>query len=560
MAVVSGFERIVGTSVLTATEIAGAYAAIAGLPTISRTDVVASSASVTTSLLVPLGAVVTQAVARVVAAAPGTTTIGGIAGVRASAGEPDALTSELVVDFGTLRTVSALAAPSGVSITKITPWIGTKFDGRVILTPSSGSAVTFTELQTERLLVAMATNITPAQLAADGLVTTMTPPADLELGVAGTRVWFRAGPVPDGFSAEVDITTAVQAGVDAATIADPNGNIAVPLALTARVPGDLALSLPEQPRFLRTHTVDFPGPTAPPVPFAEEGVADSVLPLPADAPTWTVHRVVATVAVRDPGPQRVLPPDGPPISTEADLLLDADRRLVVRLPRAILARFERLAGIRLLLAPQADGIELGGALSVGTASEPGEAVPNATFTPVSLPAGPRAWASLLLAQPVDLAKIAGPAPAGELWVGLGVTRGAARLSLADSTVMPVAERASVRRIAPNGLSKPLSVVNRPRSEPADPPVPVAADSAALRVIGIAPAAFPIEVAALDVPAGSGSVGGTVRAVGLGGVTSVTLDPVGSRPSLAVRVTTTAATAVTLGPVVVAYIEPSGSQS
>ena len=553
MAIVSGTELIVGTPVLTATEITGTYFAFLGLPTISRTDVVASSSSVSTSLLIPLGVVLTQVRVHIEAGAPGATSIGGIATVRASAGEPDTVTSELVLDFGTLRTVSALAVPTGVSISKITPWVGTKFDGTVTLSPSSGSAVTFTELQTERLLVDLTGNISPDVLASDGLVTTMTPPADLEVTVAGSRVWFRAGPVPAGFTNDVDITAAAQAAVDAATVGDQDGNVVVLVALTARVPGDLDLSLPEEPRFLRTHVVAFPGQTVP-VPFVEEGVTDVALPLPSDAATWTIHRVVATAVPRDPGSHRVLPPDGPPISSEADLLLDPDRRLVARLPRSALIRFERLVGIRLLLAPEAGGIEIGGSLFTGTTELPGEAVANASLTPVAIPAGTPAWASLLLAQPVDLGKSAKPSPDDHFWITIAVTRGSARLALADSDAMVDDSRAVLRRIAPNGLAKPLSVAYRPRAHPADAPVPVSGDTAALRMIGIAPAAAPVDVVTMDVPAADGSVAGTLRAPGSGGTVVITLDPVGPRDPLTLRLTATAATAVTLGPVVVAYTE------
>src|SRR3954471_18669865 len=91
--------------VLTATEIYGGYIGYYFLPTVSLTDVAASSGEVVTSLVVPLGAVVTRAVLRVGATAPGTTTVGGIATVRAASGEPDSSSAQLVVDFGTLRTV-----------------------------------------------------------------------------------------------------------------------------------------------------------------------------------------------------------------------------------------------------------------------------------------------------------------------------------------------------------------------------------------------------------------------------------------------------------------------
>lgn len=564
MVIAAGTDRIRATEVLTPFEIAGGYAAREILPSISRSDAVASSGSVTMTLSVPLGAVLTQVVAHLEAGAPGTTAIGGIAAVRASAGSPEAPTSEAVIDFGAMRTVSALSAP--VSISSITPWVGTRFDGAVTLVhdlirPGGDDVVTFTELQTERLLVGLDGNISPAALAAAGLVTTTTPPADLELTVAGSRVWFRSGPVPAGFTQDVDLTTATQAAVDAATVADANGDVAVPLALTARVPGDLRLTIPSAPGFLRTHLVDFPGPTVP-VPFGEEGIADVAIPLPADAVDWVVHRVVVTAVPRDPGPQRVLPPAGPPITAEAELLLDADRRLVVRLPRSALGRFERLAGIRLLIAPQAGGIEIGGSLLTGTGALPGAAVPDATLTPVAVPAGPPAWTSVLWAQPVELGKAAKPAPDDAFWVAISVSRGSARLGLADGPAMPEPDRAVLRRVAPNGLVKPLSAAYRPRANPGDAAVPVAGDTLALRLVGVAPPAAPIELVAPDVaPAGSGPpAGSTVRTPGLAGSSVLSLDPVGPRSPLLVRLTATAATTVTLGPVIVAYTEAGAAGS
>jgi len=547
MSVFAGSEAF-SRGVLTATEISGTYIDFGGLPTISRIDAEVSSSEVLTILLVPLGAVVTRAVARLTASAPGTTSLGGIATVRASAGEPDARSSQLVVDFGTLRTVSALAAPA--SISKVTPWAGTKFDGTITPTPASGSAVTFTELQTERLLVDLAAGQLPSAVAADGLVTTTTPPADLELTVGGARFWFRAGPAPAGFAEDVDITAAVQGVVDAATAGDRHGNVAVRVTLAARVPGKLGLAMPEEPRFLRTHVVSFP-PATTTVIFDEEGVAGLALPLPPEAKDWTIHRVIATAVPSDPGPERVLPPDQPVISTEAELVLDSDRRLVARLPPAPLGRFERVAGVRILLSPQAEGVEIGGTLLTGTADAPGEPVADAGLAPVSLNAGPPAWVTLRLPRPIDLAKVRQPAPGDHLWVSIAVTRGAARLALASPSGMAEQDRALLRRVGPNGIPHPLSTALRQRAEASRPPEPIAADTAALRVIGTAPVAAPVPVVEADVAGG-----GTVRQPGLAGSVAITLDPAGKRSPLQLRFTATAANEVTVGPVVVAYTDPS----
>jgi hypothetical protein len=537
--------------VLTATEISGSYIGFYYLPTISLTDIAASSGEVVTRLVVPVGAVVTRAVVEVGASAPGTTVIGGIATVRAASGEPDTPSAQLVVDFGTLRTVSALEAPA--SIAKLTPWVGTKFDGTVVLNPTSGTTVTFTELQTERLLVDLASAQSPSALAEDGLVTTTTPPADLELTVGGARVWFRAGPVPEGFTEDVDITAAVQAQVDATTDDDAEGNASVSVTLTARVPGSLSLTLPEELRFLRTHPVSFPGATTTIV-FDEEGIVDVPLPLPdpsAGSTGLTIHRVVATALPTDPGPERVLPPDRPVVSTEAELVLDPARRLVVRLPRGPLGSFERLVGVRLLMAPQADGIEVGGGLLTGTANEPRSPVPDAAFTPVSLPPGPQAWVTMRLPQPVVVGKLLPPAPDDHLWVSIGVPRGSALLALADPAGTASDDRALLRRVGANGLTRPLSTAHHQRTTSGEIPDPVAADTIALRVVGIPPAAAPVPVVTIDAVGG-----GTTTQPGLAGSLAITLTPAQVRSPLQLRLTATAATSVTVGPVVVAYTDSS----
>ena len=495
-----------------------------------------SSGEVVVDLAVPLGAVVTQVNATVTADAPGRTNIGGIATVRASAGEPASSSTELVVDFGTLRTVSSIEVPGTATVSTITPWIGTKFDGVVTIVASGW--VDFQEVQTERLLVNLSSSVSPATMAADGKVTTTTPPSDLELMVGATRAWLRPGSAPAGFTETVDITTAVQAAVDAGTPLDDAGNVSVRLVLKARVPGDIGLAIGET-RYLRTHTVDFPGPTTT-VRFDEEGRQLAPLPLPTGHETWLVHQVLATVAAEDTGPRRVLRPIGPTPSSTAELMLDADRRLCVRLPDAALDRLRLLHGIRLLLTPGPTGIELGGSLLGGTATEPGEPVPDVVLGPVSVaPASEPAWASLLFGQPVA------PLVGETTWIALSVVRGEAIVALAQPAALAT-EDALLRRIAPNGVAQVPSTAVLERLSISDPAVPVRTDLLAVRVVGEAPDDAPIALVETDLE--GGAVVGIVSAATI----SLALEPPQPRDPLSIQLTATGPTNVTVGPVVVAY--------
>ena len=476
-----------------------------------------SSGEVVVDLAVPVGAVVTQVNATVTADAPGRTNIGGIATVRASAGDPTSASTELVVDFGTLRTASSIDVPGTAAVSKVMPWIGTKFDGTVTLI-GTGGWVDFQELQTERLLVKMSSSVSPATMATDGKVTTTTPPSDLELMVGATRAWLRPGPAPDGFTETIDITTAVQAAVDAGTPLDDVGNVSVRLVLKARVPGDISLAIGET-RYLRTHTVDFPGQTTT-VRFDEEGRQAVALPLPEGHETWLVHQVLATIAAEDTGPRRVLPPTGPTPSSTAELVLDADRRLCVRLPDAALDHLRLLHGIRLLLTPGPTGIELGGSLLGGSAAAPGEPVPDVVLGPVSAaPAGEPAWVSLLFGQPVA------PLVGEKTWIALSVASGEAVVALAEPATV-AAEDAMLRRIAPNGIAQVPSSAVLERLSISDPAVPVRTDLLAVRVIGEAPDDAPIALVETERPQ--------------------------PRNPLSIQLTATGPTNVTVGPVVVAY--------
>jgi hypothetical protein len=530
-----------GSGVLTDDEMVIGFIGDKELPKIVVETVEVSTREATLDLPVPVGAEVTTAVVRITAAAPGMTNVGGIADVRAAAGDIEA-TNDIIIDFGVLRSVSGVQAPTGMGIFGVTPWIGTMFDGGTFFEGPRNS-IDFTEIQTERLLLQLDDEITPDAFASGGFVRTSTPPADLELLVAGTRVSLHQGPAPAGFSEDVDVTAAVQTAVAGGT-AGGDGNVHVGVALHARVPGALGLSIVGDIRFLRTVAVDFPGPTTA-ARFAEEGAQDVVVPLPAGSETWTIHRVVAALAAEDPGPQRVLPPVGPASSTQAELVLDPDRRLVARLPSGPLGRFASIAGVRLSLIVDQGGIEVGGALLAGSVDEPGEAIPDATFTPVAATATTSpTWVTIALPQPIEP-----PPDTTALWASFAVSRGKATLGLADAAAVPAGEFTRLKRIAPNGIAHPPSSAVLRRDDPALSAIPVGTDALALRLVGIAPDTAPVAVADVDVAGGP-----TVRAAAGPGSVAISPTPAGPRVPLKLTVTTTAATTVTIGPVVVAYTE------
>jgi hypothetical protein len=485
-------------------------------------------------VVLPAGAVVTQAVVRLSAEAPvNPTPVGGIATVRAAAGAPALASRDLVIDFGVLRTVSAVDAPAAIS--GIGLWRGTSFN-EFVPQDFGGRVAEFTEVQAERLLVNLADPVAPATLAADGRVTTTTPPADLELLVGGVRAYQRPGPVPAAFTEDVDVTAALQAAVAAGPVGE-DGSVAVPVVLRARVPGTLGLELAQPVGFLRTHAVAFPGPTTTRA-FDEEGRLAVALPLPGEATGWTVHRVLATVVATDDDPQRVQPPVGPPPTTDAELTLDPDRRLVVRVPPERFAPFEELVGVRVSARPGDAGIELGGALLEDADGVPGDPVPKGTFAPVTLEAsGEAAFVTLPLPQPV---RAAADAP---LWFSLAATRGSAVVELGageDAT-----EDATLWRVMPNGVVRPMSS-----------PAGVRTDVLRLRLVGVPPPLAPIDVVTVDL-AGGGAVREPVEpAQEAAGLASLALSAPGPRPGLALELTATAATAVTVGPVVVAYSDPA----
>jgi hypothetical protein len=202
--------------------------------------------------------------------------------------------------------------------------------------------------------------------------------------------------------------------------------------------------------------------------------------------------------------------------------------------------------VRISVQPLAGGVELSGAMLADAerAHEddpplPGEPLPKGTFTPVTLDAADEpAFVTLALPQPLKL--VAG----ADLWFSLAATRGSAVVGLAAPG--DPAAPATLRRVMPNGAVRELSSAGG-----------VSTDVLRLRVIGLAPPLAPIDLVEVEL-AGGGTVREPVAdpALAASGLVSLALSPPAPRPGLALQLTATAATTVTIGPVVVAYVEPS----
>lgn len=524
-------------------------------PSVALAEAVTSGYEVASTLDVPAGAVVDLAVVRVAASSPNRTPIGGVATIRAAAGDPEASSSTMIIDFGVMRNVSALEGP--VSIKKIAPWLGTSFeDVDELETPAT--AVGVQELLTERLLVAFSQSVTAADVAIEH-VTTSTVPADLELLVAGTRAWFHQGSVSAGFAQEVDITSQVQEAVAA-------GTSPVPVVLTSRVPGHLELSPVGEVQFLSTHVVQFGQGDTTSVDASAEGIVDVPLPLPPSGASWSIHRLVSTVIAEDRGPERVLPAVGPGTPDKVELTLDADRRLAVRIPTPMLAPFDSLSAVRILLTVGTAGIGVVGGLRGGDTTMPGDNLPGGAITEVTIPLSDApTWVTLPFAKPIAVTT------SQTLWLSLSATHGRAVLGLRevdpviatgpDGSPLTDDERgiATIRRIAPNGVAKPMSS-----------PVGLRTDALALRLVGEAPDGRPIDVvtvelAGLDTGAAAEEAGvETTDAIESVAETSdgpdryvLSLPQPAPVPGLVLRSTVTAATRLTVGPVIIAYEEQGG---
>jgi len=400
---------------------------------------------------------VNSAKASVTASMPPAATLAGAAELRPAPGD----SSSLVIDFQGQRTVNELIAPSGVTITSLHAWLGTSFDTTsknvAGFTVTGGNDATFTELQTERLLVTVDGEASVTSFAQSGSVVLPTPPADLELLVNGTRAWFAPGPISTAQFAAKDIDILKAVAEAAATGQD--------VVLTFRAAAPAALTLSATVEVLQRYPVVFPEGATRTIDAPSEGVYPLALPVDQSqgpgSGQWLIHGVVLDVSAKLP-PSRVQPADGPELTDAVELTLDPDHALIVQLPNAITGSLASLTGVRLPVSVGTDGAELAGTLRTnipptGTdgKNEPGDPIPKSALGPVTLspPAASGAdtvnWIDLTLTAPHPLAS-------GEIvWLELQAARGSVTWKMA---VRPADEGsvAQLRRRTANGTYVPLS--------------------------------------------------------------------------------------------------------
>jgi hypothetical protein len=416
--------------------------------------------------------------------------------------------NELVIDFGTPRTVSGIDLPTGANVLTVYSWLGSQFSpqpafGTSVGPPTPNSGATFAELRTERLRVVMSRALSAAELA-EVRLRLPEPPSGLEIRIDdGAPVWSHPEPVQprmtvtalddDGWNSEsrriVPLTDAL-----AALTGDPlaaDDAVVFKLTLTTKVPCLLALVVHGTPQLRRIRRVRFGSDTATPLDFAGEGALELPLVLP-EPPAGPARRIdkLSWVATADLPPWRALPPVGPDAALGSDgaalaeLLVDAQRAVCVRLSgRGGLAE---LTAVRLPLRSLGDGAEARVVLwSVAEESAEGSLplapMPQGASEPVTLAASQaEQWVSFSFTKPVAVES--GRMP----WLALNVSRGelAWALGRASGVAGDPLDDQAIRRGPPNGPWKALPA-------PLQNSAGLLDARARLRCVGLAPKAAPL---------------------------------------------------------------------
>jgi hypothetical protein len=354
----------------------------------------------------------------------------------------------VVLDLGTPRTVSAIAAPEGVRIKSISTWIGTEFASPPKYSDTTGDnyVVLASEVRTERLQVIVSPSATTDALATEMLLVLPESPAGIELRIDGAAPAFsQPAAVDPGNSADLSTqswNSESQRVVDLGpALAALTGNpldespVTFTATVTSRVPGKLDLALrPGGQDVLRIRRATFNGQPARDVAFESEGRQSLVLEsIPADL---TVNEVRFTVAGAAPA-VRVVPPIGPepPNPSFASFALSPERAACIRVPQE--PRFAQLNGVR---------IALGGGSAGGEARvllwkskdlvdlTPAEPLENGASEPLTIGAAAEDWQTFSWKKPI-------PAPKDfVLWAVVTINRGDASLTFADASAGTGAER------------------------------------------------------------------------------------------------------------------------
>jgi hypothetical protein len=474
--------------------------------------------SATLDLALPRNALVDAVKLRIQARRVDSVLVQQVAQVRSySQGSGD----ELVIDFGTPRTVSGVSLPGGARVAAVYSWLGSQFNTQSALPFSSvmSTSASFAEMRTERLRVLISEPLSTDELAQVRLHLP-EPPSGLAIDIDGAPpAWTHPEPVqprgdvinPDEAGWDRDSRRIVDLGAALAALtgdplaADEPVNFRITLATA--VPCQLALALEGTPQARRIRRMRFGSETAAVLDFEAEGAVDLVLPLapPAGGAPRRIDEL-RWHAEADLGASRVMPPLGPDaVAGDGGLplavaVVTADRGACARLPAG--TGLETLQALRLPLQALGDGAEARVVLWSGSADAvpglPVQPLPQGTSDPVTLtPTPAEAWVTFPFAKPVTLPT---GAAAAMPWMALVATRGSLNWALATAGGVAGAfvDQQALRRGPPNGPWKALPA-------PLQSPAGVLDARARLRLQGLAPKAAPLAPLTLALVGGPAAI-------------------------------------------------------
>lgn len=353
---------------------------------------------------------------------------------------------EFIVDFQAMRTVTGIAYnqppddPIAPTIQSIQVWTGTEF-GIAENNPATTDThqMRFSERLTERVSVIFASSngLSADLVRLNGTANLPSPPGDLELKIDKLTVWAHPGAVKldatGVFTEEVDIAADL-------TKALAGGAWPIAISLNASIPGLMQLS--NQITFQRKHLAELPGGSIL-VGADQVGTQTLEVPLPAGTTDWQVHAVEMTVGGDIPA-SRVLPADILEASGEAQLLLDKDHVVILRIPPALRKQYKTLAAIQLAFDADEADAEVAGVLYLGDETGPfGEIAPVTVLPTKLVVATGYQWTELSLSDALAVDSDQ------EFWLEVDVSRGRVRMPLAAESVS-ADESVMVRRGVPGG--------------------------------------------------------------------------------------------------------------
>lgn len=377
-----------------------------------------------------------------------------IAQLRGEPGE-GANTHQIIVDFGTVRTISAAVFNISAQIKQVDTWNGTEFplynyNSPFVATsdnpPNPGFARFRSDVRTERLRIIVTSTQTIGALLADLRLILPDTPKDLAITMdGGAPVWTLPGqaakgtgttPVTDAWNAlnerRVDLTDALRR-----VTGDPLNpeNRTFELVLTSQEAGLLQIQQ-HALIYQRIRRAQFGGADATSLSFEAEGVTE-VTPTAPDTPAGAIAQSISLTAAGTFELDRRIPATGPdttPVSVadNAPLIeveVTSQRAMILRLDTV--AGLPAFKGLRLPLKAGVEGAEL--RLLPWENAGPGRIQPlsaleDLTGEPVALDPGGAApvWTSLMFGAPLEID------PDNLPWVALLVARGAISVGLSDT--------------------------------------------------------------------------------------------------------------------------------